>query len=93
MNTPVETNTPKTASATALQMRVPHPIFFSVGTVHLGSTPHVRGKAIPQNQKGMAWGLNPTCVGKDFLTSNDTGWLPEIHSLSLMGRVGGARLR
>jgi hypothetical protein len=30
-------------------------------------------------------GFNPTCAGKDFLTSRDTGWLPEIHSLSLMG--------
>jgi len=60
---------------------------------HEGFNPTCAGKGEACFVDAAFFGFNPTCAGKDFLTSRDTGWLPEIHSLSLMGRVGGARLR
>ena len=64
-----------------------------VDAAFFGFNPTCAGKEEGPGGKEDAEGFNPTCAGKDFLTSRDTGWLPEIHSLSLMGRVGGARLR
>ena len=52
---------------------------------HEGFNPTCAGKAFRDDVVASGSGFNPTCAGKDFLTSRDTGWLPEIHSLSLMG--------